>query len=171
MFLIEELQRVALMRCDNARDAIKLIGSLVKDYGYGDWGECITIADKKEVWQMEIVGEGPDRIGGGWAAQRIPDNHVGISANISRIGAIDLTNPDFFMASDNVESVAKALGLWDGQETFKFWKAYGKTEKPFKIREFFVLNSLAPSLKLSMDMDELPFSVMPEEKVTIARLT
>lgn len=171
MFLIEELQRVALMRCDNARDAIKLIGSLVKDYGYGDWGECITIADKKEVWQMEIVGEGPDRIGGVWAAQRIPDHHVGISANISRIGVIDLTKPDYFMASDNVESVAKALGLWDGKEPFKFWKAYGDTEKPFKIREFFVLNSLAPSLKLSMDMDELPFSVVPDEKVTIARLT
>ena len=30
MFNIEELERVALMRCDNARDAIRLIGSLVK---------------------------------------------------------------------------------------------------------------------------------------------
>ena len=64
MFLIEELERVALMRCDNARDAVRLIGSLVKEYGYGDGGECITIADKNEVWQMEIVGEGPEKVGG-----------------------------------------------------------------------------------------------------------
>ena len=33
MFMIEELERVALMRCDNARDAIHLIGKLVKEYG------------------------------------------------------------------------------------------------------------------------------------------
>ncbi len=33
MFQIEELERVALMRCTTAREAIKLIGSLVKEYG------------------------------------------------------------------------------------------------------------------------------------------
>lgn len=170
MFLIEELQRVALQRCDNARDAISLIGTMIKQYGYGDWGECLTIADKYEVWQMEILGEGPDRIGGVWAAQRIPDDHVGISANISRIGIIDRNKPDFFMASDNVEAVAKEFGLWDGIEPFKFWKAYADQEKPFKIREFFVLNALAPSLGLSMDMDELPFSVKPDEKVSLQKV-
>ncbi|PKP53729.1 MAG: peptidase [Bacteroidetes bacterium HGW-Bacteroidetes-1] len=170
MFLIEELQRIALQRCDNARGAVKLIGELIKEYGYGDWGECITIADKYEVWQMEILGEGPARIGGVWAAQRIPDDHVGISANISRIGVIDRNNPDFFMASDNIEAVAKEFGLWDGEGIFKFWKAYGDQEKPFKIREFFVLSSLAPALKLTMDMDELPFSVKPEQKITMEKM-
>lgn len=171
MFLIEELQRIALQRCDNARDAIKLIGGLIKQYGYADWGECITIADKKEVWQMEIVGEGPHRIGGVWAAQRIPDDHVGVSANISRIGVIDRSNPDFFMASDNVEAVAKEFGLWDGIGVFKFWKAYANQKKPFKIRELYILSTLAPSLKLTMDMDELPFSVKPEQKVTMEKMT
>ena len=114
LFTIEELERVALQRCDNARDAIRLIGQLIKTYGYGDSGECITIADKREVWQMEIMGEGPDRIGGIWAAQRIPDDHVGVSANIPRIGKIDRKNADYFMASDNVERVARQYGLWDG---------------------------------------------------------
>lgn len=171
MFLIEELQRIALQRCDNARDAIRLIGSLIKEYGYGDHGECITIADKKEVWHMEILGEGPNRIGGVWAAQRIPDDHVGVSANISRIGIIDRNKPDYFMASDNVEAVAKEFGLWDGTEPFKFWKAYAGREKPFMIREFFVLSTLAPSLNLSMDMEELPFSVKPEEKVSLEKMT
>ena len=84
MFQIEELERVALQRCNTARQAIKLIGELIKTYGYGDDGECITIADKKEVWQLEIMGEGPDNVGGVWAAQRIPDNHIGISANLCR---------------------------------------------------------------------------------------
>ncbi len=102
LFLIEELERIALQRCTKARDAIKLIGELIKEYGFADLGECITIADTKEVWQLEIFGEGPDKIGGVWAAQRIPDDHVGISANIPRIGELDLDNPDYFMASDNV---------------------------------------------------------------------
>ncbi|MBI9064976.1 MAG: C69 family dipeptidase, partial [Marinilabiliaceae bacterium] len=44
MFQIEELERIALQRCSTARDAVQLIGKLIKEYGYGDWGECITIA-------------------------------------------------------------------------------------------------------------------------------
>jgi len=171
MFQIEELQRIALQRCDNARDAIQLIGKLIGEYGYGDWGECITIADKHEVWQMEIVGEGPEKIGGVWAAQRIPDDHVGVSANIARISIIDRSKPDYFMASDNVESVALEFGLWDGNEPFKFWKAYANQEKPYKIREFFILNALAPSLGLTMDMEELPFSVKPDQKVSLQKVT
>nr|WP_321451408.1 C69 family dipeptidase [uncultured Carboxylicivirga sp.] len=167
MFLIEELERIALQRCSTARDAIQLIGKLIKEYGYGDWGECITIADKKEVWQLEIFGEGADNIGGVWAAQRIPDGHVGVSANISRIGELKLKDKDHYMASDNVFKVAKKLGRWDGKEPFKFWKAYGDNEKPFNIREYFIFNTLAPSLNLSYDADELPFSVKPDHPVSV----
>jgi dipeptidase len=167
MFLIEELQRIALQRCSTARDAIRLIGQLINDYGYGDWGECITIADTREVWQMEIFGEGPDKIGGVWAAQRIPDNHVGISANIPRIGEINLKDKEHFMASKNVFDVAKKMGFWDGKSTFKFWQAYGTGKKPFAIRDYFVLNAVAPSLNLSYDADELPFSVKPDKKVSV----
>ena len=167
MFQIEELERIALERCSTARDAISLIGKLIKEYGYGDWGECITIADKKEVWQMEIFGEGPENIGGVWAAQRIPEGHVGVSANISRIGELDLKDEDHFMASENVFSVAEELGRWNGKEPFKFWKAYGGRDKPFMIREFIILSTLAPSLNLSYDAAELPFSVKPDQKVSV----
>lgn len=171
MFMIEELERVALMRCDNAREAIRLIGDLIKTYGYGDGGECITIADKNEVWQMEILGEGPDRIGGVWAAQRIPDDHVGVSANIPRIGKLQRGNKEYFMCSDNIEQVAKRYGLWDGEGEFVFWKAFNASYangKNFREREFFILNSLAPSLELSMDMEELPFSVRPDQNVDVS---
>ena len=166
LFKIEELERIALQRCNTARDAIRLIGELIKEYGYGDSGECITIADKNEVWHMEIMGEGPDNIGGVWAAQRIPDDHVGISANICRIAEINPDNEDYFMVSDNIYDIAKKMGFWDGKETFKFWKAYSG-RKPFSSREYFVLSSLAPSLGLDYDDEELPFSVKPEKKVDI----
>lgn len=166
LFLIEELERVALQRCSNARQAITLIGELIKEYGYADAGECITIADKKEVWQLEIFGEGPDIIGGVWAAQRIPDNHVGVSANLSRIAEIDLNDTNNFMASENLYDVAKKMEFWDGKKTFKFWEVFSG-RKPFTIREYFVFNTLAPSLNLKFDCDELPFSVKVDQQVNI----
>lgn len=42
MFMIEELQRIALERCSTAREAITLMGELVKRYGYGDSGRVLA---------------------------------------------------------------------------------------------------------------------------------
>lgn len=168
MFLIEEIQRMMLQRCTTAREAIKLAGELIKKYGYCDYGECLTIADPKEVWQFEVFGQGPLEIGGVWAARRIPDDHVGVSANIPRISELDLDNPDYYMASENVYQVAEEMGWWDPNsgETFKFWKAYSG-RKPFSTREFFILSNMAPSLNLSFDAEELPFTVKPDKKVSV----
>ncbi|UCC85520.1 MAG: C69 family dipeptidase [Gemmatimonadota bacterium] len=175
LFLIENLQAIALERTTNARDAIQLVGELVKEYGYGDYGECLTFADSKEVWHFEIMGAGPIEIGAVWAAVRIPDDHVGVSANIPRISTLDLDDSDNYMASENVHSVAEEMGWWDPDsgEEFKWWKAYGRTDRegnpapPFSTREFYILSTLAPSLNLTMDMEELPFSVKPDEKVSV----
>lgn len=171
--LIEELCRLALERTDNARDAIRVMGSLAGKYGYGDAGECLTVADKNEVWQFEITGCGKHETGAIWVAQRIPDDHIGVSANIPRIGRIDRSDKDNFMASDNVEEVAVKCGLWDGEGDFVFWKAircdYAKG-KNFREREFEVFRTLAPSLGLSWDMDEIPFSVKPDGKVDVRKV-
>lgn len=168
--LIEELARLALERCDNARDAVRTMGEIAERYGYGDGGECLTVADPKEVWQFEIVGVGKNKIGAAWAAQRIPDGHIGISANIPRIGKIDRSDKANFMASDNLEAVAIENGLWDGEGDFIFWKAIKcsyANGKNFREREFHVFNTFAPSLGLTFDMDEIPFSVKPDEKVDV----
>lgn len=171
-FTIEELQRVALQRCDNARDAIRLMGSLAQKYGYGDGGECLTVADKNEVWQFEIVGVGKNKIGAAWVARRVPDGHVAVSANIPRIGKIDRKDKDM-MASSNVEQVALENGLWDGKGEFVFWKAvnidYAKGRN-FSDREWFILNNLAPSLGLTYDLPELPFSVKPDTLVDVRQV-
>ena len=172
MFMIEELERIALERCSTARQAIMLMGELVKKYGYGDSGECLTIADKNEVWIFEIFGEGPKNIGGVWAAVRIPDEHIAVSANISRIGTIDVNNKDMYMASDNVFDVAKKLKLWDGKEEFCFWKVYSGgnyfgEKKNYSVREHYIMNALAPSLCLSDTVENLPLSVKPDKKVSV----
>ncbi len=171
LFTIEELQRIALERCSTARDAIRLMGQLVKQYGYGDSGECLTIADKNEVWIFEVFGEGPKRVGGVWAAVRIPDDEIAVSANISRIGRLDLGDKDRYMASDNVFDVAKQLKLWDGKSEFSFWRVYSggnymKETKNYSVREHFIMDQLAPSLCLSDTIEELPLSVKPDKKVS-----
>lgn len=173
MFMIEELERVALQRCTTAREAILLMGRLAKEYGYGDSGECLTIADPSEVWHFEIFGEGKDRKGAVWAAQRIPDDQVGVSANIPRIGTLNLKDKDNYMASENVYDVAKAMGFWDGKSTFKFYQAYGGPNyegrmRNFSVREFFIMRSLAPSRDWDFEADEIPFSIKPEKKLSAA---
>lgn len=172
MFMIEELMRLSMERCATAREAIALMGSLIKKYGYGDTGECLTIADPKEVWIFEVQGEGPDKIGGVWAAQRIPDDHIAVSANVSRIGEIDFSDKDNFMYSDNVKSVAKKMGLWDGKSPFSFWKAYSgqnylKEPKNYSVRELYIMNQLAPSAGFTAELEELPLSVRPDNKVSL----
>ena len=168
MFVIEELQRIALERCTTAREAIRLMGNLATNYGYGDWGECLTVADPKEVWHFEIFGAGLLEIGAVWAAVRIPDDHVGVSANMPRISTLNLDDPDHYMASENVFSLAEEMEWWSPDSgEFKFWKAYSGRDKAFGTREFYILSTLAPSLNLSMDAEELPFCVKPEKKLSV----
>lgn len=170
LFTIEELQRIALQRCDNARDAVLLMGRLAERYGYGDGGECLTVADKNEVWHFEIVGIGAGEKGAAWAAKRIPDGEVGVSANIPRIGRLERGDPENFLCSDNVEKVALKHGLWDGKSEFSFWRAFRSSYgdgRNYSYREFYILSTLAPSLGLKFGMDELPLSVKPDKKVSV----
>jgi len=176
LFMIEELARIALERCTTARDAIRLMGELATKYGYGDSGECLTIADKQEAWLFEIFGEGPKRVGAVWAAVRIPDDEIAVSANISRIGELDLSDPDRYMASANVFDVARKLKLWDGKEPFCFWKAYSganylKEVKNYSIRELYIMQQLAPSLNLTDTIQNLPVSIKPDHKVSVEEVS
>lgn len=171
MFNIEELQRVALQRCTTARQAIALMGDLIKKYGYGDGSECLTIADPKEVWIFEVHPEDADKEGGVWAAQRIPADHIAVSANISRIGVVNPDDRDNFMLSGNIFSAARKLKLWDGKEPFSFWKVYAggnymNEPKNYSVRELFIMNNLAPSAGFTDTLEELPLSVKPDKKVS-----
>lgn len=167
IFYIEELEKIALQRCKTAREAITLIGKLAEEYGYGDYAECITIADPKEIWQLEISGSGKGKPSAIWCAARIPDDHVGVSANMPRISTIDFNNSDLFMFSTDLQKKATDLGYWNGKGPLKFWKVISSFGKAYGTREFYILSTLAPSLYLTMDNEELPFSVKPEKKLSV----
>ena len=170
LFRIEEIERLMLERCRTAREAIRLAGELTKRYGYVDYNaECLTIADPKEVWHFEIAGATPKHVGAVWAAVRIPDDHVGVSANMSRIGKLDLDNPDYFMASENIYSLAEEMGWWEPKsgQPFDFRRVYGGRGITFSEREWRILSLAAPSLNLDPKADEIPFSVRAERKLSV----
>jgi dipeptidase len=166
----ETLTRLMLERAATAREAIRVGGALIEKHGWCDVGEALTIADTKEVWVMEIVGVGDDNVGAVWAAQRVPDDHVSVVANAARIGELDLDDPEFFMASKNVQSFAAEKGYWDPESgrPFRFYEAYnpdGRTSFASTRREWRVLDLLAPSLQLPANGNVFPFSVKPEQPV------
>lgn len=168
-----ELTRLVMERARTAREAIRLIDELTKRYGYNDKGECLTIADKDEVWHLEILGCGEDRVGAVWAAQRIPDDHVGVCANGSRIRQLDLSDPDQFMASENVFSLAEEMGWWDpqGGEAFQFCYVYAdRRSMAARRREWRVFDLLAPSLKLDPNGENFPFSIKPDSLVSVQKI-
>ncbi len=169
----QRLCQLMLERCKTAREAILMAGELTAEYGWNDVGECLTIADKTEVWHFEIVGPGKGKIGAVWAAQRVPDDHVSVNANASTIKAIDLDDSDHFLASENVFSVAQEAGWLKEGEVFRFCYAYApksRTSLAARRREWRVFDLLAPSLHLNPESENYPFSVKPDQPVTLAAL-
>ncbi len=165
-----QLCQILMERCSTARHAIKVSGELIKKYGWIDAGECLTIADPKEVWHLEIVGPGKGQKGGIWVAQRVPDDHIAVNANASTIKKIDLSNPDFFIASDNIYNVAIDSGWCHSKEDFEFCYAYAPETRnsiAARRREWRVYDLVAPSLKLDPNDKDYPFSVKPDQAMTL----
>jgi dipeptidase len=176
----------ALMRARTARQAIRIIGAMIEQYGFQYYraphaGVALPIADDKEAWLMEIFGPGEkwtadsDKPGGVWCAQRIPDGEIGCSANRSRIGKVDLKNGDMFMASPNIHSLAEELGFWKKGNPFVWHDVYGDPGSTYNsLREWRALSLAAPSLRLQAtgdpEVDRYPFSVKPDRPLTVKRL-
>ena len=70
------LIRLGLQRSKSAKEAIKVMTSLVQEYGYASGGESFTIADPNEIWIMEMMGKGPGIKGAVWVAVRVPDDCI-----------------------------------------------------------------------------------------------
>jgi len=165
-----ELYRLVLERAKTAREAIRVADALTKEHGYNDWGEAFTFADKDEVWLFEILGPGRGKKGAVWAAVRIPDDEVSVSANAPRIRQVDLRDPERFMASANIHALAQELGWWSPSsgEPFEFCTVYGtRSAMGSRRREWRALSRLAPSLRLDPNSEHYPISVKPEKKLSV----
>lgn len=178
-FWIETLEIFGLQRAKTAREAVKVMGELAEKYGYSDGGETLIIADPEEVWIFDICGPGPlwqqgsKEAGAIWAARRLPDDHVVVCANRSRIGVIDFNDKDNFMYSPNVRSFAKAMDWWKEGQEFNFSVIYNPN--PYgsdyyqSRREWRALSLLAPSqnFKPVSQAEHYQFSIKPDKKVSV----
>jgi dipeptidase len=180
------LTMIAMERARTAREAIQIMGDLAVKYGYGhtDEGEMLSLSDPNEVWIFEVMPVGPlwtpesGKPGAVWCAQRVPDDHVSVCPNESRIGEIDLNNKDYFMASENVVSFAIEQKLYDPKsgKPFNWKRAYSPSEfsaassngSRARLWRFFDL--VAPSKKFSPNTPnmDLPFSIKPEKKYSVS---
>lgn len=95
-------------------------------------------------------------------------------AMASRIRQINLDDPDYFMASENIFKVAKEKGWWDPDEgPFEFCYAYTNNDRKqlgTRRREWGAFSLIAPSLKLHPNSENYPFSVKPDTLVTMEKV-
>ena len=116
------LMYLGLQRSKTAREAIKVMTSLVETYGYNSGGESFTIADPNEVWLLEMMGCGGDKKQKVvWVAVRIPDGTISAHANQSRIGQFSTYNTEV-ITSKNCISFARSKGWFTGKDKDFNWK-------------------------------------------------
>jgi dipeptidase len=176
IFYSSSLARVALERCRKAREAVELIGSLIDRYGYYGTGECLVLADPKEAWVVEMCGYDPDAADGLWAAQRVPDDGVFVSANQFRIREIKKNSPDMIYSS-NLFALCEKMGWWKPEDGALDWATTvgaGEYHHPYYSlrRVWRVLSRVKPSAGFSPYVNNAftkayPFTVTPDRPLSV----
>ena len=177
IFYSAELSRVALERCKTAKDAIHVMGKLIKEFGYYGTGETLLIGDTDEAWVMEMCGYDMNGKNGIWVAKRVPDNGFFVAANEFRIREIYKDAKDLLF-SDNLFDVCEKLGWWNKDEGSLDWLqtvSYGEYSNPYYSlrRVWRALSKAKPSANLSPWVKDgytkdYPFSVVPDNKLSVA---
>lgn len=123
------LMTLALQRARTAREAIRVMTTLVQQYGYASEGESFSIADPNEVWILEMIGKGPNEKGAVWVAVRIPDDCIACHANQSRIHKFNLKDKNNVMYAKDVITFARKKGFFSGKDAdFSFANAYAPAD-------------------------------------------
>jgi len=187
LFSVDTLTQLAMERTNSSRAAVELMGRMAEAHGfYGQddsfegGAESLLVTDPHEGWIFHILSD-PTKKSAIWAAQRVPDDHIGVVANAFVIRDLDPNDKANFLFSQSVYDVAQAQGWWrpdhglldfagiysDGEYAHKFYSGR---------RVWGVYHLLAPSLRLSPDYEEYlksrpyPVTAKPDKKVSVADL-
>jgi dipeptidase len=158
------LRRAIAERAKSAREAVKIGGALVEQYGYASSGRTYCIADPNEAWMMAVVN------GKHWVAQRIPDDEVAIIPNYYTITTINLKDTlNYYGASDLVDyTISRKWYNPKKQGEFNFREAYSNQDNLKNmgniVRHWSAINLL--SEKQYSVNESFPFSFKPKQKVT-----
>jgi dipeptidase len=137
------LMYITLQRAKTAREAIRIMGELVAEYGYYSSGESFSISDPNEVWILEMIGKGLPQLttdkkgkqktihskGAVWVAMRIPDGYISGHANQARITTFPLNDPENCIYSPDVISFAREKKYFTGEDKdFSFSDTYAPVD-------------------------------------------
>jgi dipeptidase len=173
------LMYTALQRSRTAREAVGIMGDLVKEYGYYSEGESFSISDPNEVWICDMIGKGRGNRGAVWVARRVPDGMICAHANYPRIRRFPLNDRENCLYAPDVISFARQKGYFKGtDEEFSFADAYYPADfgglRFCEARVWSVFRNAAPSLKLSADAvrpvpgaEPLPIWIRPDRKLSV----
>jgi dipeptidase len=175
------LMRLTLQRARTAREAIKVMTSLVEEFGYASTGESFSIGDPNEAWILEMVGPGKGGHGAEWVALRVPDGMIAAHANRSRISTFPLNDPDHCVHSANVVDFAVQKGYYDPKrdKVFSFCEVYcpatAQDLRYTETRVWSIFRRAAPSLGLSVDYSRgtpgarpYPLWIKPDRTLSVA---
>lgn len=174
------LIQIALERSKSAREAIQVMTDLVDKYGYASSGESFSIADKDEVWVMEMIGKGTEK-GAVWIAVRIPDDAISGHANEPRIRKVDWKDKKNVLHSPDVISFARKKGYFNGKdEDFSFADAYSThdagTRRGCDARVWTYFRRFQPETEKYFawcnyeNNEPMPLYVIPERKVSLKEM-
>lgn len=169
---------ITLQRAKSAREAIKIMISLVEEYGYYSEGESFSIGDANEVWILEMLGKGPGIKGVVYAAERIPDGYVSGHANQARITNINFNDKDNFICSSDVITFAREKGYFTGKDSeFDFAAAYAPIDfgavRFCDARVWSIFRRLNPEMDSYIDYINgksavrMPLYIKPVKKVSV----
>ena len=123
------LMYIALQRSKTAREAIQIIGNLMNDFGYYSTGESFSVADKNEVWIMELIGKGEGEKGAVWVARKIPEGYISGHANQARITTFPLKDNENCLYAEDVIDFARKKGWYTGKDkNFSFSDTYAPVD-------------------------------------------
>ena len=176
IFYSQELSRIALENCSNAREAIKLMGGLIEKFGYFSTGETLLVADENEAWVMEMCALPDDKYHSVWLAKMVPDGQFFVAANEFRIRYIEKDSDEFMYGNFLIPGLKK-LGWWDEKKDglIDWLKAVspGEYNHPYYSlrRVWRVMDRVNPDLALCPWVSDgytsdYPFSIVPQHKLT-----
>ena len=170
------LRRLVAERARTAREGVLLAGGLVERFGYIDSGRTYVICDPDEGWLFCVVN------GKHWLAQRVGDDEVAMVANTFTIHQVDLSDRNNFLASKDIIKHAVSRGWYKPEKDgpFDFARVYADPESASSLSNFgrqwsglsYVVADPpeAGMTEAGAAGPNLPFSVVPRQKIGAARL-
>lgn len=171
---------IALQRSRTAREAIKVMTTLVETYGYNSEGETFTICDPDEAWIMEMMGCGAGSKNVVWVAVRIPDDAICAHANQSRIRTFDQKDKQNVIYSRNVIKFARSKGWYNGKDAdFSFCDTYAPADfggrRYCEARVWSFFNHFSHDMERYIpyaegkvkDAEPMPLWIVPDRKLSV----